>query len=297
MLKNRYEHHQVKIQAMDALSNLVMKFSPMKQFLLENGAIEKLVQIAKGQLEDESSNYLNATGIVNDSSKNIGSGDVESKAIDGNARFASLWVLKNLLHGSDVKLKKQVLDLLGWDYIASLAFPSSANSSTDQPLETSVQQEGSEFTDVQTQWQALEIIGNLCSTKEEDIEFTILHLGKEKLMDSLESVIWQEKDDSVLLAVASILINIATGRDEHRRMILDRPNLLDAILYFMVSRFVYLHRLSDGRPLLANQEIVADIFFPWLVVFLPFSSRSVLRSINHRNIQKPTFEQPAVGLL
>lgn len=36
---------------------------------------------------------------------------------------------------------------------------------------------------------------------------------------------------------AYILVNIATGSDAHRRAILNRPNLVDALLYFTVSAF------------------------------------------------------------
>lgn len=136
------------------------------------------------------------------------------------------------------------MEHLGWEHLSSLAFPSLDSSSVELPGGIGGQ-EGFDNYDVQTREQALEIIGNLCSATEEDVELTLMHLGKDRLMEALESIIWQEVDASVLMAVASILINIAAGNDEHRRLILDRPNLVDAILYFMVSDLAN-KLVSDG---------------------------------------------------
>lgn len=135
----------------------------------------------------------------------------------GPSKLNALWALKNVLYSSDASIKAHVMQGLTWTYLSDLAHDSI---------------EGEE----EIQEQALNIIRNLCSSRESDIDFTFQGFGGGKaLFDLIEGVIWQRRNDNVLEQAAFIIVNIATGSEEHRRLIINRPNLLDALVFFLVS--------------------------------------------------------------
>lgn len=216
ILKNKNELEDMKIEALDAISNLVMKFSPMKTYLLENGAIEKLVAFSRGEEETQSSKELGGSkSLVEHHSL----GSIGMKVTNASTKYHALWAIRNLLYGSEIDLKQKVMNGLGWEYVAGLAL-----SADDQVN-----------SDVRTQALALGIMRNLMELKEADIDYALNGFGRERLLDLIENVIWQERDVEVIVEIAFILANLATGNEEQRRLILDRANLLDALLYFLVS--------------------------------------------------------------
>ena len=134
---------------------------------------------------------------------------------DENIRLNALWAIKNVLFSSDTETKVTVTNALTFDFIAELAVDASPA----------------------IQEQALNIIRNLASSpssREADIEMTLKGIGEERLFELLENIIWAGAKDAVLEHAAYVLVNIATGGEQHRKAIIDRPNLLDALLFFLV---------------------------------------------------------------
>ncbi|PWN42663.1 ARM repeat-containing protein [Ceraceosorus guamensis] len=180
MIKDDNEDAEVKQQATATICNLVLKFSPMKQLLLEEGGIQKLVELARSRE-------------------------------GGSTRLNALWALKNVLYSSETDTKRNVMSALGWDYVAALA----ADRKDEDPA---------------AQEQALAIIRNLASSREEDIELTLSGFGKDVLLDIIEQVIWERHGDVITEQGAYIIVNIATGAEAHRRAILARPNILQTLV-------------------------------------------------------------------
>ncbi|CEH15299.1 Proteins containing armadillo/beta-catenin-like repeat [Ceraceosorus bombacis] len=180
MIKDDNEDAEVKQQATATICNLVLKFSPMKQLLLEEGGIQKLVELARCRE-------------------------------GGSTRLNALWALKNVLYSSETDTKRSVMSALGWDYVAALA----ADRKGEDPA---------------AQEQALAIIRNLASSREEDIELTLSGFGKDVLLDIIEQVIWERHGDVITEQGAYIIVNIATGAEAHRRAILARPNILQTLV-------------------------------------------------------------------
>ena len=73
---------QVKIIATATLCNIVLDFSPMKNIVLENGGVEKLVSLLSSS--------------------------------DMNLKLNVVWALKNILYQADSVIKSKVMDHLGW---------------------------------------------------------------------------------------------------------------------------------------------------------------------------------------
>lgn len=138
-----------------------------------------------------------------------------AKSSYGPSKLNALWALKNILYSSDAATKTTVMTGLGWEFVLQLAC-------------------GSAEGEDEVQEQALNIIRNLCSSREADIDAALKGFGGgQALMDLVECVIWQRKSDNVLEQAAFIIVNIATGSEEHRKLIINRPNLLDALVFFL----------------------------------------------------------------
>lgn len=182
ILKDDDEDAEVKQEATATICNLVLKFSPVKQLLVEGGGVAKLVELAREPA--------------------------------GPTRLNALWALKNILYSSETHTKQSVMEALGWDYVAQLA--------ADE-----------EATDEAAQEQALSIIRNLASSREADIELTLSGFGKDRLLDVIEGVVWQRRSESIMEQATYVLVNVATGTEAHRRAIIDRPNLCDALVYLL----------------------------------------------------------------
>lgn len=181
LLQDDQEEPQVKIEALAAICNLVIKFSPMKQMLIEGDGLSKIAA-----LTHESHNAM--------------------------VRLNAFWAIRNALYYSESSQKERIMQAVGWDQIRRL----------------------SQSTDSDLQCEALNIIRNLSSNSENDVEMTLAGMGGgEALLDLLESVIWQRQSSDAIEQSAYILVNIAAGSDGHRKIILDRSNLLDALVFFL----------------------------------------------------------------
>ncbi|KNC97089.1 uncharacterized protein SPPG_07484 [Spizellomyces punctatus DAOM BR117] len=82
------ESVEVQTTASATLCNIVLDFSPMKKTVLENGGVERLVDLAK--------------------------------SMDDRLRLNAVWALKNLLFQADSEIKERVMKELGWDGLLSL---------------------------------------------------------------------------------------------------------------------------------------------------------------------------------
>ena len=181
------DNELIHAEVLAAICNLLVKFSPMKQFLLEHGGVEILAQYAR--------------------------------SAHGAVRLNALCAIKNAVWDSDSSLKERMMDLFGWDYLAEM---------TRSP-------------DVSIQRQALNIVRNLMSspfatTDCADIEMTLTRLGEERLFGAIDNAVWSLQNDAATEQAAFILANLASGSDRHRALVIDRPNLMDALCSFLKHR-------------------------------------------------------------
>lgn len=79
----------VQIEAVAVLCNVLIKFSPMKTYLLTNGALDQLVALVHHARHEP-------------------------------LRYNALWALKNALWDSDLALKETVVARIGWDTLIKL---------------------------------------------------------------------------------------------------------------------------------------------------------------------------------
>lgn len=215
LIKDDNEDAEVRMQATATICNLVLSFSPMRKYLLENGGIIKLIDLCSSQ--------------------------------HGPTRLNALWAIKNVLYASETDFKATVMRYLGYDTLAQLAMGDASGTSTAVPTLVSfasVRQSSrqripdcSVNTDVNleaVQEQALNIVRNLASSRQEDIEQTLQGFGGPvSFFDLIEAVIWRRSSELVTEQAAYIIVNVATGSRKHRQALLQRANLLDALSYFL----------------------------------------------------------------
>ncbi|KAK0528781.1 hypothetical protein OC834_003934 [Tilletia horrida] len=221
LLHDERERHEVRLEVVAALCNMVLKHSPTHELVLQSRGVERLVALLDSGAASASAST--------------------SASADGSMVINVLWALKNLACRATLEVKRTVGEAIGWERLLRLAGE----------------------TDAMIQEQALNLIRNLAAVDEADIEMTVSSIGLERLLDLLEHVIWtrrgagaslassstaagagagsgygrdragEEGSVLVLVQAANILVNLATGSRELRLALLQRPNLLDAILFFM----------------------------------------------------------------
>lgn len=238
LLQDPNEEEVVKVEATAAICNLVLDFSPMKKLIQELGGVDSLVQLAhdggaspasSNRAEDERYYVLSTTATMPSSSSTSTSTAGNPKDRTGRSsrgslsgsqqlRLHALWALKNLLSHSDTALKSEVMSKLGFSFIANLL---------DSPSCEMVFKE-----------QALNVLRNAAASKECDVTFMVDGMGGGvQLMQLLEKCIWDgreagEPGAAVIEQAAFVLVNVATGTDEHRRTLLRTPNIMDALAFF-----------------------------------------------------------------
>ena len=82
-------HAFIHAEVLASVCNMLVKFSPMKPFLLEHGGIRTLAQYAR--------------------------------SAHGGVRLNALWAIKNAVWDSETPLKEQIMREFGWDYLAEMA--------------------------------------------------------------------------------------------------------------------------------------------------------------------------------
>ena len=231
LLQDPEEEEVVKIEATAAICNLVLDFSPMRKLIQELGGIDSLVELAHGGGQvrgsdgaDEEAYYtLQTTATMPSSTHGAGKARALRTAQAGlsgsqQLRLHALWALKNLLSHSDTPLKTDVMSKLTFPFIAALC--------------------ESRTCEMAFKEQALNILRNAAATKEGDVTFMVDGMGGgQKLMQLLEKCIWDgreagEAGAAVIEQAAFVLVNVATGSEQHRRLLLRTPNIMDALVYF-----------------------------------------------------------------
>lgn len=223
LLQDPEEEEVVKVEATAAICNLVLDFSPMKKLMQELGGVDSLVELAHGggQRQGEEKGYtLQAAATLPVSSSNsTGKTHRGGTHLSGSQqlRLHALWALKNLLSHSDTALKTAVMAKLDFGFIGTLC------------------ESGCEMAFKE---QALNILRNAAATKESDVSFVVDGMGGgTRLMSILEQCIWQgrsagEPGAAVIEQAAFVLVNLATGTEQHRQLILRSPNVMDALGFF-----------------------------------------------------------------
>ncbi|SPO21869.1 uncharacterized protein UTRI_01858_B [Ustilago trichophora] len=239
LLQDPDEEEVVKVEATAAICNLVLDFSPMKKLIQELGGVNSLVQLAHSgggpssaahstSVDEERYYTLSATATMPAPGSGGGSisGNsgkhraIRNSTLSGSQqlRLHALWALKNLLSHSDTTLKQDVMSKLTFPFITSLCESSSVEMVFKE--------------------QALNILRNAAATKECDVTFMVEGMGGgERLVQLLEKCIWDgrtggETGAAVIEQAAFVLVNVATGTEGHRRLLLRSPNVMDALAFF-----------------------------------------------------------------
>ncbi|KAJ3378983.1 Armadillo repeat-containing protein 8 [Entophlyctis sp. JEL0112] len=174
----------IQTNACATLSNIVLDFSPMKKSVIENGGVEKIVQLLKS---DDSEVKLNA-----------------------------VWALKNLLYLANSEVKSKVIQEMGWDLLKKLLADNNPG----------------------IQEQALNLLRNLVCGKLDDIESVFFGFGEAALSILFDKKLADKEccstsDDSVILQTLYIIVNVATGNEKHKGMIMGNDSVLRSVLRLM----------------------------------------------------------------
>lgn len=235
LLQDPNEEEVVKVEATAAICNLVLDFSPMKKLIQELGGVDTLVELAHGggqagsRTPADGDKYYSLQAAATMPSSSSGTSSSADKArsdrtgssnLSGSQqlRLHAMWALKNLLSHSDTALKVDVMSKLGFDFILSIC----QSPTLEMP-----------FLE-----QALNILRNAAATKESDVSFMVDGIGGgTRLMQTLAKCIWDgreagEPGAAVIEQGAFVLVNVATGTEEHRRWILRSPDIMDALAFF-----------------------------------------------------------------
>ncbi|TPX31023.1 hypothetical protein SmJEL517_g05563 [Synchytrium microbalum] len=172
----------VQLTASATLCNLVLDFSPMKTTLLENGGVERLVEMV----------WLSDVAL----------------------QLNAIWALKNLLYKAELSVKKQVMKGLTWQGLERLVWHS----------------------EIGVQEQALNLLRNLASDRESDIDELFNGFGREKLLSLLDAKLGPSNHDEILTQALTLLRNLAggVGSERHKSSIMSSDAILRSVLRLMV---------------------------------------------------------------
>ncbi|ORZ19004.1 armadillo-type protein [Absidia repens] len=133
-----------------------------------------------------------------------------SRSSDPQLQLNGIWAIKSLLYKADLPAKKAVMDVLTYDSLIELVHEPKPG----------------------VQEQAMEAVRNLICGQAEDVEYVIDGIGKEDLLDVLESKL-------------QVTSNMGIEDDE------DEPNqaTLEAALYIMVNMCILIKRVRRLREL------------------------------------------------
>jgi len=136
-----------------------------------------------------------------------------TQSMDPALRLNSIWALKNLLYQADSKTKELAMKILTYERLLELMNDS----------ETNVQE------------QALNLLRNLASSKGEnafkDIENIFAGTG-DQLIPLIEAKLELNNFEIVNQALY-VLVNLATGKSEHKERVIQNKNILQKILHYM----------------------------------------------------------------
>ncbi|KAI7864822.1 armadillo-type protein [Spinellus fusiger] len=148
-----------------------------------------------------------------------------SRCSDAKLQLNGIWALNSLLYKSDLPAKKAVMKVLTYNALIDLLH---------QPIPA-------------IQEQALEIVRNLVCGNQEAIEDVIEGIGKDDLLDVIESRLQttcaMEVDDEARVSVAATLepalytvVNMSSSGEEPKVALMGRPNIVNSVIRHLVRR-------------------------------------------------------------
>ncbi|TPX40854.1 hypothetical protein SeLEV6574_g06380 [Synchytrium endobioticum] len=126
----------------------------------------------------------------------------------------AIWALKNLLYKADSSIKKRVMQGLTWDGLDRLVW----------------------HQEIGVQEQALNLMRNLASDRELDIDELFSGFGRDKLLLLMEAKLIPQNHDEILTQALTLLRNLAggVGSERHKASIMSSDAILRSVLRLMV---------------------------------------------------------------
>eukprot|EP00158_Paraphelidium_tribonemae_P008457 Partr_v1_DN28582_c0_g1_i5_m73244 putative Armadillo repeat containing 8 len=197
---------EVQTIASATLCNIVLDFSPMKKVVLDNGGVEKLVELTSSMIQ--------------------------------KLRLNCVWALKNLLFQADSATKKFVMDKLTFAHLLTLI----------------------EDSDIEVQEQAVNLLRNVACKEQSDIDMCFQGLGPARLMKIIEAKL-QSAHEEIILQALYVVVNLATGSDEHKEAIMKHEPVLEHIL-----------------TLMAHEKALVKVATIWVIINLTWTEEVVATS-------------------
>ncbi|ORY50963.1 ARM repeat-containing protein [Rhizoclosmatium globosum] len=128
----------------------------------------------------------------------------------------SIWALKNLLYQAGSDVKRKVMEELGWDMLKKLIFDER----------------------IGIQEQAINLLRNLVCGKEDDIDTVFSGFGEAALSILFDKKLTEPSNlsteyDKVVLQTLYVVVNIATGSERHKGLVVGSHGLMTNVLKFM----------------------------------------------------------------
>lgn len=142
-----------------------------------------------------------------------------SRSKDSNLQVNGVWALNNLLYKAGLPAKKAVMDVLTYDALIDLLHePNPA-----------------------VQEQALEIVRNLVFGEQEDTDWVIEGIGKDDLLDVLESKlqvtsnmgIEEETLPATLIPALYIVVNMSSNAESPKMALMSRQNIVNSVIHHL----------------------------------------------------------------
>ncbi|KAI9472428.1 MAG: armadillo-type protein [Benjaminiella poitrasii] len=176
-----------------------------------------------------------------------------SQSNDINLQLNGVWALNNLLFRADLQAKKSVMEALTFDALIELLH---------EPVPT-------------IQEQALEIVRNLVFGKQEDTDWVIEGIGKDDLLDVLESKLHPtssmgvEDEEEAMTAVSFdtccifqialylsfifqtlvpalyIVVNMSSNAEAPKTALMSRTNIVNSVIHHLVKYFMRKRKKLD----------------------------------------------------
>ncbi|CAO3640626.1 unnamed protein product [Cunninghamella blakesleeana] len=145
-----------------------------------------------------------------------------SRSKDHKLQLNGIWAIKSLLHKADLEAKKAVMESLTFNSLIELLHE--------------------QKSDVQEQ--ALEVVRNLICGQIEDVEYVMNGIGKEDLLDVLESKLQvdsnmdiegddNDSDIANLETALYIIVNMCSGAEEPRIASMSRLNIINSVIHHL----------------------------------------------------------------
>lgn len=211
---------RVRLAACQCTRSLSRSIKSLRTSLIDAGVAQPLIKL----LSDESTAVQTTASailcnIVLDFSPMkqtvLANGGVDKLAslvssMDSNLRLNAAWALKNLLFQADSEVKAKVMSVLTYKTIETLMNDNESN----------------------IQEQCLNLLRNLVSGKECDIEAVFDGLGEQKLIAYLDSNLASTNLDLVVQSLY-VIVNVSTGSERHKNAIMQNESVLKHILRCM----------------------------------------------------------------